>query len=180
MTLPGLSAAPLLMSNKTFDPSTPFGTFTQGGYYMGSLVIPDDGEGGKTWALIVASVSDGQSNLIYSNQVNTPGAASLTNGFANSIALEPNTTAAAAIFCRALTVGGFTDWYLPSVNEALAVVANNSSLAVGEQFGSSTLYWSSTQVSSSNARIYRGSGTTTDGTKNTARDCRAMRRVLIG
>jgi len=52
----------------------------------------------------------------------------------------------AAINCSNLTSGGYSDWYLPSQNEMLAIMANKAIL--GNFNGSS--YWTSTEASSPN------------------------------
>lgn len=53
----------------------------------------------------------------------------------------------AAINCDGLTSGGYSDWYLPSQNEMLAILANKAILG---NFTNGTAYWTSTEASSPN------------------------------
>ena len=98
-------------------PGTPY----VGGYYAGQIVID-----GKTYALVVSPKAEGQkSNVIWKKDWTkaTPGTQSLNDGFANSEAMNDDGHPAAQ-FCRGLTIGGFTDWYLPSRDELEVLYRN--------------------------------------------------------
>lgn len=87
-------------------PGTPFG----GGFYAGRILI-----GGKEHALIVAPKADGEHDPEewgkYGKEIE--GAGSLFDGASNTSAM-----AAAgyplAVWALALSIGGFSDWHLPS------------------------------------------------------------------
>ena len=98
-------------------PGTPY----VGGYYAGQIVID-----GKTYALVVAPKAEGEkSNVIWKKDWTkaTPGTQSLNDGFANSEAMNDDGHPAAQ-FCRGLTIGGHTDWYLPSRDELEVLYRN--------------------------------------------------------
>ena len=80
------------------------------------------------------------------------GNSAIGGGLANtdSIILHEDTTAGfAAVLCTKLTIGGYTDWYLPSLNE-LQQLYNNRAIVDGFNQG---LYWSSTEASANSAWV---------------------------
>ncbi|MFJ3685546.1 hypothetical protein [Pseudomonas sp. NPDC090208] len=92
-------------------PGTPFG----GGYYVGRMKFPD----GTKWALVVAPASGGSTSYLMAQSSTNgaiPGTESLYDGAANTAAMiaAGENTHPAAKFCKNLTIGGFTDWHLPS------------------------------------------------------------------
>lgn len=86
-----------------------------GGYYAGQ--ISTAGNGVADYYLIVAPAATGQ-NLtgLTWGPISTTGATSLINGNTNSNILN-SATYPAAYWCKQLTIGGYTDWYLPAKNE---------------------------------------------------------------
>lgn len=95
-------------------PGVPFG----GGYYAGRINI-----GGNIYALVVAPATLGGQNTsglaLKTTGSMTGGTNSLNDGAANTQAMVSAglSNHPAAQFCKNLTIGGNTDWYLPSVNE---------------------------------------------------------------
>jgi len=84
-----------------------------GGYYTGKIV-----QGGTTYYLIVAPKSSGESSGQWKT-ANTAGPAdtqTLINGPAASSSMN-SASYPAAQFCEGLSIGGYTDWYMPARDE---------------------------------------------------------------
>lgn len=95
----------------------------QGGFYAGLISL--NGNGVATHALIVAPRATGASGTGYpvttgyqwkTSTAATAGTQSLFDGKANTDAMAAAGLSAhpAAQFCRGLSIGGFSDWYLPA------------------------------------------------------------------
>ena len=84
-----------------------------GGFFAGQINVS-----GTKYNLVIAPKSSGESALLWGTYGVTTGFTSDINGPANS-AGEAALGAAyqAAAFCEGLTIGGYTDWYLPARNE---------------------------------------------------------------
>lgn len=91
------------------------GASFQGGFYAG--LISATADGAPTHALVIAPVSTGQTSLASkTTNTSTPGTDSVFDGLANSETMN-NALHPAAQWARALTIGGFTDWYVPARDE---------------------------------------------------------------
>ena len=99
-------------------PPSVIGQAFGGGFYAGQIGV----SGTATHYLIVGPIASAQaSNIQYKNaNTATAGADSVIDGPQNTadIVADGNSTVyPAAHFCNDLTIGGFTDWYMPAKNE---------------------------------------------------------------
>ena len=87
-----------------------------GGYYAGQ--ISTAGNGTADYYLVVAPVSSGEnsSKQWKTSNTTTAGTTSVIDGPTNSANMN-NASHPAAEFCEGLTIGGFSDWYMPAKNE---------------------------------------------------------------
>jgi hypothetical protein len=110
----GTSAASVASNSIT----TPYaiGQALGGGYFGGQ--ISTAGNGIADYNLVIAPKSSGENNNLVQKTSNTStaGTTSVIDGPANS-ALMNDASHPAAQFCEGLSIGGFTDWYLPAKNE---------------------------------------------------------------
>jgi hypothetical protein len=112
-----MSGIQQMLTGGTYKPAAPtvIGQAFGGGFYAGKIAV--GGGGVATHYLIVAPKSSGESSskTYGTSGVNT-GATSDIDGPTNSVTLD-SYSAPAANFCEALSIGGYTDWYLPAKNE---------------------------------------------------------------
>lgn len=86
-----------------------------GGFYAGNIV-----EGGTEYYVIVAPKASGESAALKYKTTNTASPAAtqtLNNGPAATAAMVSAGSHPAAAFCAGLSIGGFSDWYLPARDE---------------------------------------------------------------
>jgi hypothetical protein len=109
-----MSGIVLALAGATYSNLPAIGSALGGGYFAGQ--ISTAGNGVADYNLVVGPNATASSNLDYKT-TNTGGdPTSVINGPANSAAMN-DASHPAAQFCEGLTVGGFTDWYLPAINE---------------------------------------------------------------
>lgn len=102
----------MFKNSRKFKPD--IGSVYQGGYMGGQMSTTQNGV--ATHNIIVAPLATGGGTMVWktSNTVSTNPDG--YNGYANSVSLY-TAGHTAAIFCRNLTIGGYTDWYMPSMQE---------------------------------------------------------------
>lgn len=88
----------------------------EGGYYAGE--ISTSGNGVATHRLVIAPKSSGQNNSKQwkTSNTSTSGTSSVIDGPTNSSNMN-NASHPAAQFCEDLTIGSYSDWYMPAKNE---------------------------------------------------------------
>lgn len=111
------SASAASNSITTFEAApTVIGQAYGGGFYAGA--ISTTGNSVATHYLVVGPLSSAQlaDTRWKTSDTTTAGTSSEINGPANSAAMN-NGSHPAAQFCENLTIGGFSDWYMPARNE---------------------------------------------------------------
>lgn len=96
-------------------PPTTIGGAYGGGFYAGRINVS-----GTLYNLVVAPKASGEnSSRAWAATVGvTTGITSVINGPTNSASLAAlGANYQAAVYCEGLTIGGYSDWYLPALNE---------------------------------------------------------------
>ena len=140
-------------------------TYNAGDTLGGGKYVSTFNKGGKRYALIVGTslgVQDigwGTMSTDVTGQSNDVGAA-ITN-HEQYVALD-NKAGTAAMSARAVTQGGKTDWYLPTVEELNLIYANNDVIGLPTTAGGNVaFYWASSQTGVSAANTVEFSTGTT-------------------
>jgi hypothetical protein len=105
-----------IIGGKTAPQGPVIGESFGGGFYAGEISVA--GNGVASHYLVVAPVSSGENSSVQWKTTNTTtaGTTSVIDGPTNSANMN-NATHPAAQFCEGLTIGGFSDWYMPAKNE---------------------------------------------------------------
>jgi hypothetical protein len=102
-------------ASNSVTPLPTVGDAYQGGFFAGQ--ISTAGNSIADYNLVIGPLSSTQSALAYKLIPSSdPGATSAIDGPANSASMNSATNPAAQ-FCEGLSVGGFSDWYMPAKNE---------------------------------------------------------------
>lgn len=112
----GIHLALLGMSFGASGPPVPIGDPFEGGFFAGQ--ISTAGNGVADYNLVIAPKSSGEnsSKQWKTSATSTAGTDSLIDGPTNSANMN-NASHPAAQFCEGLTIGGYSDWYMPAKNE---------------------------------------------------------------
>jgi len=160
------------------------GDSVAGGFYMGTIAAA-----GTTYYLVVAPNATGCVDGCQwkTSNTSTSGTCSDTDGYANTYPALENSTHPAGNWTATRTIGGFSDWYLPAINE-LEVFYNNGAAAgsgdplpSGEDYANE-VYWSSTEYNVDTSEAYRlnfTAGFRSCINKTNACSVRAVRRVPV-
>jgi hypothetical protein len=107
----------LALAGASFGTPLPaIGAAYGGGYFAGQ--ISTAGNGVADYNLVIAPVASGQNSSKQWKTANTStsGTSSVIDGPTNSSNMN-DATHPAAQFCEGLSIGGFSDWYMPAKNE---------------------------------------------------------------
>lgn len=183
--IPG-SATPILLPAVAGGGLT-IGQAYQGGYYAGTITYPNGAYPSlteTTYNLIVAPKASGEASTTkqYKTSGTCDGAASTEtspqsqwDGYHNTYdsVLGSSSSHPAANYCQGLSIGGYTDWYLPAPEEAELAYGNLLDLAAwqsggSEEFTTGTITLNGSPVTASVYWTSSGDGCENVGTLNTA------------
>lgn len=156
------------------------GSFTVGQLYGGGIIGWIDGSG--LHGIILTNANNPGPmfpdffSTPFSNPNNTLLGASGTawgSGTSNTNAIIAGTTSSLALSCTGLTVGGQTDWVMPSLDDMLNILSNQGILNIYDN-----VYWTSSEIDANMVKavdITAGVVTVQDWGKGTALSCFAVR-----
>lgn len=114
------------------DVGIPIGDAYEGGFFAGYISHTADGV--PTHGLIVAPAASGYNGGVElsckTSDTSTAGTTSLFDGAANSANMN-NASHPAAQYCEGVTIGGYSDWYLPARDELDIAYENLKPSATG-------------------------------------------------
>jgi hypothetical protein len=116
----GIQIGPGIVFNNITVPSIgdPYG----GGFFAGQISV--NGDGVATHNLVIGPKASAEATRAWkTSNTSTTGTSSTIDGPANTNAMN-DAAHPAALFCKGLTVGGFSDWYLPAKDELEIIYYN--------------------------------------------------------
>lgn len=117
-------------------PPTTIGQAFGGGFWAGQ--ISTAGNSIADYNLVIGPLASAESTLQWkTTNTSTAGTSSVIDGPTNSANMN-NASHPAAQFCEGLTVGGFTDWYMPAINELEVCYYNLKPSTTANSTGSGT------------------------------------------
>jgi len=157
------------------DNSGVLGSYTVSSYIVGSagpaggIVFHIKAAYSSGWRFMEVAPSDASSGIIWciSSSLNSLAIAAGTaigTGKDNTAAIishEGTASSYAALVCKNSSLGGYSDWFLPSLGELTEVY--NALKPIGLLTGFSTNYWSSTQSKAENPDKWACLGSFADG-----------------
>ena len=146
------------------------GDFLCGGYYIGVycgyylLVSPANTIVDRCWGPTTTCTS----------------ATSAFNGYLNTRSYLNSSTYPAAYYTATRTTNGYSDWYLPAINEYSVIVTNQYDLP-GDQYYCCSNFWASTQynLGCAWAKPMMQAGNSFSDFKNYVKKVRAIRRTVL-
>jgi len=164
-----------------FYAPTTLGESGRGGFYMGTIAAA-----GSCYYLIVSPKSSGEACCQWkTSYTSTSGTSDLRDGFDNTYNSLANSTHPAGNFTATRTIDGFSDWYLPAIEELQVFYDNGGGDGAGDPLPSGEdfeayCYWSSTENSTTCACFFDfGSGCQRNLSKTNSLSFRAVRREPI-
>jgi hypothetical protein len=134
-----MSGIHLALLGMSFGEAAPtvIGQAFGGGFYAGQ--ISTAGNGIADYNLVIAPKSSGENSSKQWKTTNTTtaGTTSVIDGPTNSSNMN-NASHPAAQFCEGLTIGSFSDWYLPAKNELEVCYFNLKPTTTSNNTGSGT------------------------------------------
>lgn len=116
-----MSGIVLALAGATYNNVPAIGSALGGGYFAGQ--ISTAGNGIADYNLVVGPLSSASTSSSFRNTNTGTDPTSLIDGPTNSTTMNDGLHPAVT-FCKALTVGGFTDWYSPALNEIDVIYFN--------------------------------------------------------
>jgi hypothetical protein len=113
-----MSGIHLALLGMSFGPSGPpaIGAAFGGGFFAGQISVAGNGVASHNLVIAPKSSGENSSKQWKTSNTTTAGTSSVIDGPTNSSNMN-NASHPAAQFCEGLTIGGFSDWYMPAKNE---------------------------------------------------------------